>query len=186
MNSLEIEIGDTVSFLTHREYTRSLGVCTDICLGDGTYRISWDNYNASWDKRSDLTLIKKGKTMQFTKSDLIKLAQSNTVLIKYRDESYRVLINGVFNGVGWATMDDFSDDLKSKAIRRMDVVAVYTSNPFTPLVYQLEGQRLNRIWERTEQTEAQKEMEVLQEQAKALQEQAQAIQEQITKLQGTL
>jgi FtsZ-binding cell division protein ZapB len=125
-----------------------------------------------------------GKTMQFTKSDLIKLAQSNTVFVKYRDESYRVLINGVFNGVGWATMDDFSDDLKSKAIGRMDVVAVYTSNPFTPLVYQLEGQHLKRIWERTEQTEAQKEMEVLQTQAKALQEQAQAIQEQITKLQG--
>jgi hypothetical protein len=43
----------------------------------------------------------------------------------------------------------------------------------------LRGESLSPIWERTEQTEAQKEMEVLQEQAKALQE-------QITKLQGTL
>jgi hypothetical protein len=43
----------------------------------------------------------------------------------------------------------------------------------------LKGESLSPIWERTEQTEAQKEMEVLQEQAKALQE-------QITKLQGTL
>jgi hypothetical protein len=118
-----------------------------------------------------------GKTMkEFTKSDLIKLAQSNTVLIKYRDESYRVLINGVFNGVGWATMDDFSDDLKSKAIRRMDVVAVYTSNPLTPLVYQLEGLHLKRIWERTEQTPAQKEMEVLQAKMDELQEQMKVVQ----------
>ena len=43
----------------------------------------------------------------------------------------------------------------------------------------LKGEQLHLIWERTEQTEAQKEMEVLQEQAKALQE-------QITKLQGKL
>jgi hypothetical protein len=187
MNPLEIEIGDTVRIAEDSKYYKN-GVHNPTCEGvtiaplgcsSWPYRVRWLNGEENAYKLQDLTLIKKGKTMQFTKSDLIKLAQSNTVLIKYRDESYRVLINGVFNGVGWATMDDFSDDLKSKAIRRMDVVAVYTSNPFTPLVYQLEGQRLNRIWERTEQTEAQKEMEVLQEQAKALQE-------QITKLQGTL
>jgi hypothetical protein len=178
MNSLEIEIGDTVESSVGINKGAG-GVCIDIRFGgNGTYKISWDYYNA-WVDFKDLTLIKKGKTMQFTKSDLIKLAQSNTVFVKYRDESYRVLINGVFNGVGWATMDDFSDDLKSKAIGRMDVVAVYTSNPLTPLVYQLEGQHLTLIWERTEQTEAQKEMEVLQAQAKALQE-------QITKLQGAL
>ena len=43
----------------------------------------------------------------------------------------------------------------------------------------LKGEDLTLVWERTEQTEAQKEMEVLQKQATALQE-------QITKLQGKL
>jgi hypothetical protein len=194
MNQLKIEIGDTVRIAEDSKYYKN-GVHNPTCEGvtiaplgcsSWPYRVRWLNGEENAYKLQDLTLVKKGKTMQFTKSDLIKLAQSNIVFVKYRDESYRVLINGVFNGVGWAVLDDFYNDLKCKNVRHLDVVAVYTSNPVTPLVYQLEGQNLTLIWERTEQTEAQKEMEVLQEQAKALQEQAQAIQEQITKLQGTL
>jgi phage tail protein X len=176
MSKLEIEIGDTVSFLTHREYTRSLGVCIDICFGgNGTYRISWDDYNASWVDFKDLTLIKKGKTMQFTKSDL-----KTGMFVKHRDGDYAILLEDTATGrKHYTELHCITEALLSSIERGNDITHVYVKAEPRSMNSHLKGLGLRCIWERTEQTEAQKEMKVLQEQAKALQE-------QITKLQGKL
>jgi hypothetical protein len=120
-----------------------------------------------------------GKTMEFTKSDLIKLAQTETVIVKYRDKSYRVFINKVFNGAGWALLDEFSDDLKCKNSGRLDVLSVYKASETRCLSTYLRGEHLTIVWERTEQTEAQKEMEELQAQITKLQEQAKVLQSKL-------
>jgi hypothetical protein len=176
MNQLEIEIGDTVSFLPHKNYNQCQGVCIDICFGgNGTYRISWDDYNASWHKRSDLTLIKKGKTMQFTKSDL-----KTGMFVKQRDGMYMlVLEDRAVGDTGFTLFCDVQESLLANKYEHLDIVAVYKASGDGVMTDYMAGNELNLIWERTEQTEAQKEMAILQEQAKALQE-------QITKLQGKL
>jgi hypothetical protein len=117
-----------------------------------------------------------GKTMQFTKSDL-----KTGMFVKYRGGQYRIVIGDCLSGNGCATLPQYSEGLKYKVptIRALDIMAVYKAAKATHINEYLKGHCLTLIWERTEQTEAKKEMEVLQAQAKALQE-------QITKLQGTL
>jgi hypothetical protein len=174
MNQLEIEIGDTVeSSVGINKGAR--GVCIDAYFGYKSYKISWDYYNA-WVDFKDLTLIKKGKTMQFTKSDL-----KTGMFVKYRGGNYRVVIGDILSGSGCATLPQYSEDLKYRgnAYVSLDIMAVYKAAKATHINEYLKGHCLTLIWERKEKTEAQKEMEVLQEQAKALQE-------QITKLQSKL
>jgi hypothetical protein len=117
-----------------------------------------------------------GKTMKFTKSDL-----KTGMFVKYRGGQYRIVIGECLSGNGCATLPQYSEGLKYKVptIRALDIMAVYKAAKATHINEYLKGHCLTLIWERTEQTEAQKEMEVLQTQAKALQE-------QITKLQGAL
>jgi hypothetical protein len=117
-----------------------------------------------------------GKTMEFTKSNL-----KTGMFVRYRNGDYRVVIGDCLSGDGCAALPQYSEDLKYKGITIMalDIMAVYKAAKGTNISEYLSGHCLTLIWERTEQTEAQKEMEVLQAQAKALQE-------QITKLQGTL
>jgi hypothetical protein len=188
MNSLEIEIGDTVESSVGINKGAG-GVCIDICFGgNGTYKISWDYYNA-WVDFKDLTLIKKGKTMQFTKSDLIKLAQSNTVVVMQRNGNFKVVLGEAIcgNDYSFGLIANYNRDMTITCNEtHLDIVAVYKTNRSVSLNLYLEGTCLTLIWERTEQTEAQKKMELLQARAKALQEDTQAIQEQITKLQSKL
>jgi hypothetical protein len=174
MNQLKIEVGDTVeSSLGINKGAR--GVCEYISIMSTEYRVSWDEYNESWCNKNDLTLIKKGKTMQFTKSDL-----KTGMVVRYREGGYRIFIDGVLTGDGgYNNLATYKDNLLGGVTGGIDIVAVYRVSGGRPIDYYLKGENLELIWERTEQTEAQKEMEVLQEQAKALQE-------QITKLQGKL
>ena len=55
-------------------------------------------------------------------------------------------------------------------------MAVYTTASRDTLECHLSGESLTLIWERTEQTEAQKEMEVLQAKMDELQEQMKVVQ----------
>ena len=103
-----------------------------------------------------------GKDVGFTKTDLIKLAKTKTVFVKYRNGGYRIYLDGIFNGEGWAPIDVFTESLKCLSSGKLDVMSVYTSSPRDPLLEQLEGEGLTQVWERTELTPAQKEMEVLQ------------------------
>jgi hypothetical protein len=180
MSKLEIEVGDTVAARVGIS-KGARGVCIIDCFrGNGTYKISWDDYNASWVDFKDLTLIKKGKTMQFTKSDLIKLAQTETVFVRQRDGEFSIFINDTFSEMGQhMPLSSYADNLKHKRNPQYDIMAVCEATDRRNMSGYLQGEHLTPLWERTEQSEAQKEMEVLQAQAKALQE-------QITKLQSKL
>jgi hypothetical protein len=183
MNQLKIEIGDTVRIAETSKYYKH-GVNNPTCEGvynkdDGcsslSHRVDWANGMSEWYNLHDLTLIKKGKTVEFTKSDL-----KTGMFVRNRNGDYKIVIGEFLSGIDACTMlRNFSEGLIGGNGKCYDIVAVYgTAGPRFLSSY-LKGESLTLIWERTEQTEAQKEMEVLQEQAKALQE-------QITKLQGKL
>jgi hypothetical protein len=184
-NQIEIEIGDIVRISDTSEYY-GRGDVNPMCEGvsiptktDGwAYRVLWDNKEKNSYELGDLTLIKKGKTMEFTKSDLIKLAQSETVFVKYRNGDYRILLGNLLTGYGWVYLNEFNDDLLEliEGISRFDIMSVYTIASSTSISQYLKGNKLKLIWERTEQTPAQKELALLQEQITALQEQAKVLQ----------
>jgi len=185
---LEIEVGDTVRIAATSEYyNRTLeneydprcdGVCTDALGGMlHTHVVKWESGKSNNYKACDLTLVKKGKAMQFTKSDL-----KTGMFVKQRGGEFKIVLDDVISGGNsWSDLSNYDDGIlkKSRGFAALDIVAVYERIKGGCLSDYLEGQRLKIIWERTEQTEAQKEMEILQEQAKALQE-------QIAKLQGKL
>jgi hypothetical protein len=175
MSRLTIEIGDTVE---SRGFNKGgIGVCIDIHVRYGTYRISWDVCNASWCSFNDLTLIKKGKKemKEFTKSDL-----KTGMFVKQRDGMFMlVLEKAAVGSTCFTNLVDLKENLLAVNYTHLDIVAVYKAVYGGIVNEYMLGNELALIWERTEQTEAQKEMGVLQEQAKALQE-------QITKLQSKL
>jgi hypothetical protein len=183
MNQLEIEIGDTVRISEDSKYYKN-GVTNPTCEGvtieplrysDWPYRVRWLNGEENAYKLQDLTLIKKGKTMQFTKSDL----KTGVHFIYNRSGEYKIVLDTMLCGDSYTVLSQITEKLRHKAYRELDIMAVYVIAEKRSLNSYLKGESLTPIWERTEQTEAQKEMEVLQQQAKALQE-------QITKLQGKL
>jgi translation elongation factor P/translation initiation factor 5A len=185
MSKLEIEIGDTVRIAEKSRYYMyphsGNPKCEGVVIpptGSWPHRVLWANGEKNSYQSYDLILIKKGKAMQFTKSDL-----KTGMFVKNRDGNYKVVLGGVLevlSGMDTCTrLGTFSDSLISDNCKGLDIVAVYNVHSEGYLRTYLQGNSLTLIWERIEQTEAQKEMEVLQEQAKALQE-------QITKLQSKL
>jgi translation elongation factor P/translation initiation factor 5A len=117
-----------------------------------------------------------GKTMkEFTKSDL-----KTGMFVKNRDGNYKVVIGGVLevlSGIDTCTrLGTFSDSLISNNCKGLDIVAVYKVQREGYLRTYLQGESLTLIWERTEQTPAQKEMEVLQAKMDELQEQMKVVQ----------
>jgi hypothetical protein len=175
-NQLEIEIGDTVSLRPHRNYKQCQGVCIDICFGgNGTYKISWDDYNASWVDFKDLILIKKGKTMkEFTKSDL----KAGVHFVKDEGGIFRAVCRNALVGEGgFVKLSSFT--LEFTHVHRnhnLDIVEVYEVCENRSMSSYLQGLGLKRVWKRTEQTPAQKEMEVLQAKMDELQEQMKVVQ----------
>lgn len=114
---------------------------------------------------------------EFTKSDL-----KTGMFVKQRGGAFNVVLDDVIScGDSWGDLSNYDDGMLKKSIcfAELDIVAVYERIKAGCLSDYLEGNLLTLVWERTEQTEAQKEMEILQEQAKVLQG-------QITKLQGKL
>jgi hypothetical protein len=166
-NQLKIEVGDTVRIAkTSVHYNKAEesnpkcdGVVVEYC---GTLDVDWDNGFSNTYQSYDLTLIKKGKTMQFTKSDL----KAGVHFVKNREGTFAAVCRNVFCGeVGVVRLTDFNDELLNiKGNPEMDIVEVYETDKDRSMTSYLKGLGLKRIWERTEQTEAQKEMEVLQAQ----------------------
>jgi hypothetical protein len=178
---LEIEIGDTVKIAESSQYYQkgtSNPTCEGVVIpptGEWPYRVLWPDGQTNSYQAGDLTLIKKGKTMQFTKSDL-----KTGMFVKQRDGDYAIVLDEALSTMRlYTALSNITSSLCHNYIKSSDIMAVYTTASRDTLGCHLSGESLTLIWERTEQTEAQKEMGVLQEQAKALQE-------QITKLQGTL
>jgi hypothetical protein len=180
MSKLEIEIGDTVRIAessghynsARRSNPRCDGVVQDIC---SYLDVEWENNTSNTYQSYDLILIKKGKTMQFTKSDL-----KTGMFVKQRDGTYSIFLKDMFSEIDdFMMLSSYEDNLKHNRCPKWDIMFVYKAEGQGPFSSYIQGDYLTPIWERIEQTEAQKEMEVLQEQAKALQE-------QITKLQSKL
>jgi hypothetical protein len=177
---LEIEIGDTVRIAKTSGYYNSCFKNNPMCEGvveriQDIVVVAWDNGHTNTYQLQHLTLIKKGKTMQFTKSDL-----KTGMFVKQRDGDYAVVLDKTLSTMSLYTeLCNIESSLHHNSIKSCDIMAVYTTARRDTLGCHLSGESLTLIWERTEQTEAQKEMEVLQEQAKVLQA-------QITKLQSKL
>ena len=139
---------------------------------------TWNRFHSAATKiisYKEMMQLLTGKSMGFTKTDLIELAKTETVFVKYRKGDYRIYLDGIFNGENWSPIDGFNEDLKCMANKRVDVMSVYTCNPHEALLGQLRGIGLTQVWERTELTPAQQEMEVLQAKMDELQEQMKVV-----------
>jgi hypothetical protein len=130
----------------------------------GHLGVYWENNTSNIYQPQDLILIEKGKTMkEFTKSDLIKLAQTETVFVKQREGMYMlVLKDRAVGNTGFTLLSDVCDNLLASMFKHLDIVAVYKASGDGVMTDYMEGNELTLIWERTEQTPAQKEMEALQ------------------------
>jgi hypothetical protein len=123
-----------------------------------------------------------GKTMQFTKSDLRKLAQTETVFVKQRNGNFKIVLGDDIcgNDNKWGEINDYNVNMTQIwGGNELDIVAVYKKERGSSLTRYLKGQYLTLIWERTEQTPAQKEMKELQSQISKLQEQAKVLQSKL-------
>ena len=134
---------------------------------EGLIGFDTDGDSGTWVGRNNTKIVTYtemmqllGKTMkEFTKSDL-----KTGMFVKYRSGDYRVVIGHVLSGTGCATLPQYSEDLKYRGdiYPQLDIVAVYKATRGTNIDEYLKGHCLTPIWERIEQTPAQKEMEVLQ------------------------
>jgi hypothetical protein len=117
-----------------------------------------------------------GKTMQFTKSDL-----KTGMFVKYRNGEYRMVLGNIITGDGWMSLNELSSNLLENinGANKLDVMSVYTAKHNSTIINYLKGKELTLIWERTEQTPVQKEMEELQEKITKLQEQAKVLQSKL-------
>jgi hypothetical protein len=93
-----------------------------------------------------------GKTVEFTKSDLIKLAQSETVFVKQRDDNYGLALKDyAASSKHFHLYSDIDDNLIHSTHKSLDIMAVYKTLRIRCLDAHLNGQDLALIWERTEQ-----------------------------------
>jgi hypothetical protein len=116
-----------------------------------------------------------GKTMEFTKSDL-----KTGMFVKNRNGNYKIVIGDTLSGIeACTTFSNFNDGLISNLSKGYDIVVVYKALDSRFLSAYLNGESLKLIWERTEQTPVQKEMEELQAQITKLQEQAKVLQSKL-------
>jgi hypothetical protein len=99
-----------------------------------------------------------GKAMEFTKSDL-----KTGMFVKYRRGGYRMVLGNILTGDCWLGLNELRDDLSedNTGMGTLDVMSVYITDSNNSITEYLKGRSLKKIWERTEQTPAQKEMEEL-------------------------
>ena len=115
-----------------------------------------------------------GNTMQFTKSDL-----KTGMFVKYRNGDMRLVLGDIVTGDYWSHLSRFDTHLNHKDYKERDIMSVYTANEEAGLKAYFDGKLLKLIWERTEQSPAQKEMEELRSQISKLQEQAKVLQSKL-------
>jgi hypothetical protein len=179
-NLLKIEIGDTVrisessKYYMHQDYDNPR--CEGVCIkarGNWDCRVIWSNGKINSYNMGDLILIKKGKTMkEFTKSDL-----KTGMFVKQREGMYMlVLEDRAVGNTGFTLLSDVRHNLLASVYKHLDIVAVYRPSGVGVMTGYMSGNDLNLIWERTEQTPSQIEMEVLQSKMDELQEQMKVVQ----------
>jgi hypothetical protein len=123
----------------------------------------WGTWDARGIDRNIVTYTEMmqllGKTMkEFTKSDL-----KTGMFVKQRDGDYAIVLDETLSTMRMYTeLRNIASSLYHNSIKSSDIMAVYTTASRDTLECHLDGESLALIWERTEQTPAQKEMEVLQ------------------------
>ena len=170
--------GTTPSIVTYTEMMQLLGkdmefTKSDLETGVFVKQINGTSKIVLYDALCG-TLIKKGKKdMEFTKSDL-----ETGMFVKYRNGNFKIVLDDALCGVNsvWGSLSNIKEDLTNKRSSDFDIVAVYKAGEGSSLTEYLLGRYLIPIWERTEQTPAQKEMKELQAQISKLQEQAKVLQ----------
>ncbi len=165
-SQLKIEVGDTVRIAHTSGYYNSCfknnPMCEGVVVEDcGPLDVDWDNGFSNTYQSYDLILIKKGKAMQFTKSDL-----KTGMFVKQRNGNFKVVLgNAICDDNNYGRLDEYKENLINICENTAhDIIAVYKTSRGSSLISYLAGDYLTTIWERTEQTEAQKEMVVLQAQ----------------------
>jgi hypothetical protein len=163
-NKLKIEVGDTVRIAKTSGYYNSCFTNNPMCEGVvvedcGHLDVDWDNGLRNTYQSCDLILIKKGKAIKkFTKSDL-----KTGMFVKHRDGDYAVVLDNDLSGLEhYVSLDTITPKLISSCLTANDIMFVYVKAERCCMNSHLSGLGLRRVWERTEQTPAQKEMEVLQ------------------------
>jgi hypothetical protein len=155
----------------------------DFGQGEGLIGFSSVGRSGTWVWNSGDSLISYtemmqllGKTMEFTKSDL-----KTGMFVKQRNGDFKIVLdNATFSYDYFLELSSYGEKLTNRNNQKeFDITAVYKTNKSTSLTKYLEGQGLTIIWERTEQTPAQKEMEELQSQISKLQEQAKVLQSKL-------
>ncbi len=137
----------------------------------------WGTWDARGIDRNIVTYTEMmqllGKTMkEFTKSDL-----KTGMFVKQRDGDYAVVLDKTLSTMRLYTeLSTIASSLCHNYIKSSDIMAVYTTASRDTLECHLGGESLTLIWERTEKTPAQKEMEVLQSKMDELQEQMKVVQ----------
>tara|TARA_R110000772_G_scaffold109646_2_gene212932 strand:+ start:169 stop:729 length:561 start_codon:yes stop_codon:yes gene_type:complete len=155
----------------------------DFGQGEGLIGFSSSGRSGTWivDGREKIVTYTEmmqllGKTMEFTKSDL-----KTGMFVKYRNGDIRLVLENFITGDGWLALDEIRDDLSesNSGANRLDIMSVYVIQHGTAIGEYFKGNNLTKIWERTEQTPAQKEMEELKLQISKLQEQAKVLQSKL-------
>jgi hypothetical protein len=122
-------------------------------------------------------LGKEMKMKEFTKEDL-----KDGMIVKQRDGGYAIVLgDSIAEYRAFLRLSSYEGNLNHSSMSEYDITAVYTADKTKPaaLSTYLKGIALTKIWERVEQTPAQKEMEELQLQIAKLQEQAKALQSKL-------
>jgi hypothetical protein len=144
---------------------------------------SWGTWHVASEKRNIISYTEMmqllGKTMkEFTKSDLIKLQKTKTLVVKVRMGQHKLVTKeGLIGTLSCAVHEKYNEQLITRSgTSGLDIIAVYEASTIRCFEAYLDGESLTLIWERTEQKPAQKEMEVLQAKMNELQEQMKVVQ----------
>jgi hypothetical protein len=132
----------------------------------------WGNFAGSYSPKiisyDEMMQLLTGKSMkEFTKSDL-----KTGMFVNLRDGSFAMVIGESISKLNWwIGLVGYNDTLESAANNNYDIMAVYEAAGTRAINMYLKGDCIKLIWERTELTPAQKEMEVLQAKMDELREQ---------------
>jgi hypothetical protein len=142
----------------------------------------WGNFAGGYSPKivsyDEMMQLLTGKSMkEFTKSDL-----KTGMFVKFRRGDYRIVLGDcALDAVSRCCLLNLKDNLlaANDMLDSIDIMSVYNINAHTSITDHLNGKNLTLIWERTELTPAQQEMEVLQAKMDEFQAQMEQVQEQM-------
>jgi hypothetical protein len=118
-----------------------------------------EDYKTKIISYDEMMQLLTGKSMkEFTKADL-----KTGMFVNLKDGSFAMVIGESISKLNWwIGLVGYNDTLESAANNDYDIMAVYEAAGTRAINMYLKGDCIKLIWERTELTPAQQEMEVLQ------------------------